>query len=142
MQTLIAARVLLADGGRDTSELLRQLLMREGAYVLNFSNGAPLRRALDVMPPPEIVLLSLSLPGDDSLDLLRSLRASAAWRQVPVIAIDAAGDGKAIARAFDMGADDFVSKPISPAELLLRVKKRLAERAAPNMGGGVDKVNF
>ena len=77
---------------------------------------------------PNLVLLDLVLPGTDRIDLMGEI---AETRDVPVIFLSAYGQDQLVARAFDMGAADYVVKPFSPAELSARIRAALRRRDAP-----------
>ena len=77
---------------------------------------------------PELVLLDLMLPGTDGIVLMRSIREMA---DVPVIFISAYGQDQVIARAFEMGAADYVVKPFSPTELVARIQAALRRQTVP-----------
>ena len=77
---------------------------------------------------PHLVLLDLMLPGIDGIELMQNILDMA---DVPVIFLSAYGQEEIIARAFEMGADDYVVKPFSPTELVARIKAALRKREAP-----------
>lgn len=77
---------------------------------------------------PQIVLLDLMLPGIDGVRLMREIML---LDDVPVIFVSAYGQDMLVAKAFEMGADDYVVKPFSPTELVARVKAALRRRATP-----------
>ena len=74
---------------------------------------------------PHLVLLDLMLPGVDGIDLMKDIVAA---RDLPVIFVSAYGQDRLVARAFEMGADDYVVKPFSPTELVARIKAALRKR--------------
>ena len=74
---------------------------------------------------PEVVLLDLMLPGVDGIDLMNAIIDE---RDVPVIFVSAYGQDNLIARAFEMGADDYVVKPFSSTELIARIQAALRRR--------------
>ena len=76
---------------------------------------------------PQLVLLDLMLPGTDGIELMKNLVEIAT---VPVIFLSAYGREEIIARAFEVGADDYVVKPFSPTELAARIRAALRRRAA------------
>ena len=82
-------------------------------------------RAFMEKEKPHLVLLDLMLPGVDGIDLMKDIMAA---RDVPVIFVSAYGQDRLIARAFQMGADDYVVKPFSPTELVARIKAALRRR--------------
>ena len=77
---------------------------------------------------PQLALLDLMLPGSDGIELMRDILEMA---DVPVIFLSAYGRDELIARAFDMGAADYVVKPFSPTELAARIRAALRRREAP-----------
>ena len=79
---------------------------------------------------PRLVLLDLMLPGSDGIELMQAIRGIA---DVPVIFLSAYGQDEVIARAFDMGAADYVVKPFSPTELAARIRAALRKRVAPEL---------
>ena len=81
---------------------------------------------------PHLVLLDLMLPGSDGIDLMKDILATA---DVPVIFLSVYGREEVIARAFDMGAADYVVKPFSPTELAARIRAALRKRASPEWAG-------
>ena len=89
-----------------------------------FSPPLTLVRAND----PGLVLLDLILPGTDGMELMKEIREVSG---VPVIFLSVNGQEEIIARAFEMGADDYVVKPFSPTELVARIKAVLRKREAP-----------
>lgn len=78
--------------------------------------------------PPDAVLLDLLLPDGSGLDVCRALRA---WSQAPVIAVSAVGDETDIIATLDAGADDYITKPYAPGELLARLRAAMRRAAAP-----------
>ena len=76
---------------------------------------------------PDLVLLDLMLPGTDGIELMKDILGAG---DVPVIFLSAYGPDELIARAFDMGAVDYVVKPFSPTELAARIRAALRKRAA------------
>jgi two-component system KDP operon response regulator KdpE len=76
---------------------------------------------------PQLVLLNLVLPGTDGFELMKSIPNVS---EVPVIFISGRGEDQYVARAFEMGAADYILKPFSPTELVARIKAALRKRAA------------
>ena len=80
---------------------------------------------------PHLALLDLMLPGSDGIQLMQGIRAIA---NIPVIFLSAYGQEDVVARAFDLGADDYVVKPFSPTELAARIRAALRKRATLGPG--------
>ncbi|MDQ6672090.1 MAG: response regulator transcription factor [Chloroflexota bacterium] len=122
------SRVLVVDDEPQIRRSLRVALRANGYEVEEAATGA---RALEqaATRPPELVILDLSLPDLDGVEVCRRLRE---WTQLPVIILSANGEDEAKVRALDQGADDYVTKPFSVPELLarMRVAFRRAARGA------------
>ncbi|GAA0493890.1 response regulator transcription factor [Streptomyces stramineus] len=135
MRTHTPARVLVVDDDPTVSEVVACYLDRAGFTVDLAADGpAALERAAAVRP--DLVVLDLMLPGMDGLEVCRRLRDDG---PVPVIMLTARGDEEDRILGLEVGADDYVTKPFSPRELVLRVAsvlrrdraRALAPPAAP-----------
>lgn len=115
-------RILLVEDEPALADLVRDYLEAEGFVVEACDDG---RRALDIALEGrhDLILLDLMLPGLSGFDILRAYRAR--W-PYPVLVVSARGDDVDKIRGLGMGADDYVAKPFSPAELVARVKAHLA----------------
>ena len=120
-------RVLVVDDDATVAEVVSRYLDREGFSVESVGDGtvALARAAAD---PPDLVVLDLMLPGLDGLEVCRRLREMA---PIPVIMLTALGEESDRIVGLDLGADDYVTKPFSPRELVARVKSVLRRAQAP-----------
>ena len=122
-----AARVLVVDDDATVSEVVARYLRHAGFVVDVVADGtSALARALADLP--DLVVLDLMLPGTDGLEVFRQLRARA---PVPVVMLTALGDETDRLVGLELGADDYVTKPFSPRELVLRVQSVLRRSSAP-----------
>src|SRR5262245_34475150 len=116
-----ASRILVAEDERDVAELIRYTLAREGFEVVVAANGADaLRQAKDSRP--DLVLLDLMLPQVNGWELCRRLKQDPATRTLPVIMVTARAEEGDKVLGFEVGADDYVTKPFSTRELVARVR--------------------
>ena len=120
-------RILVVDDDVELRELLSRALERDGHVVSAVGTVADARAALDDHEA-EVVVLDLSLPDGDGAELCRALRAEAT--SVPVLMLTAHSEIPTRVRALDAGADDFLGKPFSVAELRARVRALGRRRAA------------
>ena len=125
-------RVLVVDDDPTVSDVVRRYLEREGFAVELAGDG---QQALDAYAAdrPDLVVLDLMLPGIDGLEVCRRLRTQD--RTLPVIMLTALGEESDRVLGLEIGADDYVTKPFSPRELVLRVQSVL-RRAAPAQASG------
>ena len=121
------ARVLLVDDEDSLRKVMTDLLVRDGFEVVEARNGI---EALDQVDrhAPDVVVLDLNLPGMDGYSVLSELRARPATRHVPVIVLTAKGDEDNEVRVFELGADDFLSKPFRAKALTKRLELILSRR--------------
>ena len=126
----MSERILVVDDDPLIVRLLRTHLDRAGYGVTTASDG---RAALDQAAAelPDLVVLDLTLPGLDGYEVCRQLRE---FSLVPVIMLTARGEQVDKLRGFEAGADDYLTKPFAPPELLARVKAvlRRSQQAAPS----------
>lgn len=116
--------ILVVDDEKDILELVTLNLERQGFSVTGADNGVDaVRVALD--NPPDLIVLDLMLPGKDGFTVYRELRADPRTGGVPVLMLTARGELNDRIAGLELGADDYVTKPFSPKELVLRVKALL-----------------
>ena len=120
------SRVLVCDDEPQILRALRVVLRDEGFAVLP---AATAQEALDVaaLQAPDAAILDLVLPDGDGIEVTRALRE---WTQVPILVLSAVGEEEQKVRALEAGADDYVTKPFSPRELVARLRAAL-RRAQP-----------
>jgi DNA-binding response OmpR family regulator len=128
-------RVLVVEDDHDIAELVARYLEKGGFSAEIVGSG---REALASVQsrPPDMVILDLMLPHVDGLEVCRALRTSERTAAIPVIMLTARGDESDRIVGLEIGADDYLSKPFSPNELVARVRAlfRRAERSAPAGG--------
>ncbi|MEU9344939.1 response regulator transcription factor [Streptomyces sp. NPDC048278] len=123
-----AARVLVVDDDPTVAEIVAGYLDRAG-YLVDHAGDGPAALTRAAAHWPDLVVLDLMLPGMDGLEVCRRLRGHA---PVPVIMLTARGDEDDRVLGLEVGADDYVTKPFSPRELVLRVESVLRRsRPAP-----------
>ncbi|MBI4503825.1 MAG: response regulator [Gemmatimonadetes bacterium] len=128
-------RILVVDDEPDITALVAYHLAKEGYRVATASSGSEaLKAAADA--PPDLVVLDLMLPGASGYDVLQDLRRRPETRDVGVILLTARKEEVDRVKGLALGADDYVVKPFSPKELVLRVKAVLRRLAGPSVTSG------
>lgn len=129
----MAERILVIDDEPDLLELVRVNLTEAGFEVETSTSGrdalASVRRA-----PPDLIVLDLMLPDVPGTDLCRTLRNDRRTADLPILMLTAKAAEIDRVVGFELGADDYVTKPFSPRELSLRVRALLRRAHAPERG--------
>jgi two-component system alkaline phosphatase synthesis response regulator PhoP len=122
-----AAKVLLVDDEDSLRKVMRDLLERDGYDVAEARDGAQALDQIDRVGP-DIIVLDLNLPGLDGYGVLSHLRSRPATASIPVIVLTAKGDEDNEVRVFELGADDFLTKPFRARALSARLEAVLGRR--------------
>ena len=122
-------RILIIEDERDIVELVRYNLEKEGFQVISVGDGvtglAQLKKS-----PPDLLVLDLMLPKLSGLEVCKEVRRDQALNRLPILMLTARGEEADRVLGLELGADDYVTKPFSPRELVARVKA-LLRRAEP-----------
>jgi two-component system phosphate regulon response regulator PhoB len=123
-------RIIAIEDEPDILEIIRYNLEKEGYEFSGETDGEEglnlVRREL-----PDLVLLDVMLPGIDGLEICRRLKYEAATREIPVIMVTAKSEESDIVLGLEVGADDYLSKPFGPRELVARVRAVLRRGKVP-----------
>jgi two-component system phosphate regulon response regulator PhoB len=124
----VTAQILIVEDEPAIRELLALNLRHAGFEPLQAVDAASARRQIDAALP-DLVLLDWMLPDQSGVDLARTLRADTRTREMPIIMLTARSAESDKLGGFDAGADDYVTKPFSPRELVARVRALLRRRS-------------
>jgi len=126
-------KVLLVDDEDQLRRVMKDLLEREGFVVSEARDGV---QALDQVDRtgPDVIVLDLNLPGLDGYGVLSHLRSRPATADIPVVVLTAKGDEDNEVRVFELGADDFLTKPFRARALSARLDAVLGRRNPTNPG--------
>ena len=117
-------KVLVVDDNIKNVRLLTEILEDEGYIVFTCSNGLDvLKYAREIMP--DIILLDIMMPGMDGFEVCKLLKIDFAIRDIPVIMVTAKTDGSDIKKAMELGAFDYIKKPVDEVEVTARVQSAL-----------------
>lgn len=124
------ATIYILEDDPEIRTLETYALKNSGFEVEGFDSASALYAALQHRVP-SLLLLDIMLPGEDGLSVLTKLRAIPATADLPIILVTAKSTELDTVRGFDLGADDYLSKPFGVMELVSRVKARLRKTSAP-----------
>jgi two-component system phosphate regulon response regulator PhoB/two-component system alkaline phosphatase synthesis response regulator PhoP len=127
--------IAVVDDEPDILELIGLHLSRAGFAVKSFAAAKPLLHYLNKQLP-DLLVLDLMLPDGDGLEICKSLKKEARTQPLPILMLTAKGEKPDIVLGLEFGADDYMVKPFSPAELVARVKAILRRSMKPGAGEG------
>lgn len=129
-------KILIVDDEEDIRELIAVNLLREESYqILQAEDGLEALRSAK-KDRPDLIILDLMLPQMDGVKVFKELRDNALTARIPVIMLTARGRLEEKIEGLELGADDYLPKPFSPKELMLRVRN-LLRRSNPNQGASM-----
>ena len=131
---LAGRRIVLADDNAWNRKAVAAYLRHAGAEVAEAGHGRAVLDWLEAADPWDAVLMDLHMPGMGGLEAARAIRGSAAaWRGVPIIALTAHSDPKVVQAARAAGMNDFITKPVEPAELYSKLHRLVGGAADPTL---------
>ena len=112
--------ILVIEDDSDIVEIIQYNFEREGYRVLTAANG---EKGIDLARArkPALIILDLMLPGLDGIEVCKRMRSTPDTRHIPIVMLTAKGEESDIILGLSIGADDYVTKPFSPKELLARI---------------------
>ncbi|MDP3352538.1 MAG: response regulator transcription factor [Flavobacteriaceae bacterium] len=119
-------KVLLAEDDKTLSLLLKFRLEKEGYETFMAADGNEAQRLIE-SSNPDIILTDIMMPFSSGLEVISYVKDTLK-RDTPIIVFSAAGQEEMVLKAFNLGATDFMSKPFSPNELIMRIKRILMQK--------------
>lgn len=139
IQTAVKPKILVVDDEPEAVELVEFNLQQAGFAVITAADGAEaLQKAR--MNPPDLIVLDLMLPEIDGLEVCKMLRRDSATARIPIIMLTAKAAEIDRILGLELGADDYMTKPFSPRELVLRIRKLLQRGQPANVKA--EKIQF
>jgi len=132
-------KIVIIEDEPDILEVIAYNLKREGFEVFESRDGEDGLVQIE-KHAPDLVILDLMLPTIDGIELCRKLKSDRETRAVPVIMVTAKGEESDIVLGLGVGADDYVTKPFSPKELIARVKAVLRRGQLKEAAGDKDRI--
>lgn len=117
--------VILAEDDKTIARLIIFKLEKEGFKIIHFLDG---ERVVDTVSKilPDIVILDIMMPIQDGISILKEIKINPKIKHIPVVILSAKGQEKDIIKGMEIGASDYISKPFSPSELIVRIKRILS----------------
>ena len=119
-------KLMLAEDDELLAALLSFRLKKAGYEVIQCSDGKEMKEQLN-LALPDVIVSDIMMPYFSGIELVDYVRKDLA-SNIPIIIISSAGNEENVLSAFELGANDFLSKPVNPSELLVRLKRELSKR--------------
>ena len=132
-------KILLIEDEPDILEVIQYNMEREGYKVIACRNGEQGLSRIRT-DNPDLVILDLMLPGMDGVEVCRQVKGDPVTRAIPIIMVTAKGEESDVVLGLGIGADDYITKPFSPRELVARVKVVLRRGPLREQNGGGERV--
>jgi len=136
-----AARILVVEDNADTAALLRDLLEGEGYEVETAVTGEAAFEALAAAPDIDLMVLDLMLPGMSGYEVIERLRAQADLSDLPILVLSALGSASARVRGLREGADDYMTKPFLPEEIVARARTLVTRKLLARRTGELEALS-
>ncbi len=119
-------KIVLAEDEPQIARLVEFKLKKEGYQVVSKGNGEEALAAIKA-EKPDLILLDVMMPVMDGYEVLRRVKEDENLKNIPVVMLTAKAQERDVVKGIDLGADDYITKPFHPAELLARVKRILGK---------------
>ncbi len=122
-------KILIVEDNVNLSEILKDLLENNGFFVVTAQNA---EEALEILKSfePDLILADILMPGMDGFEMFSKIRSIPKLRTVPFVFLTALSDQENKFKGLGLGADDYISKPFNPQELIMRINNILKRREA------------
>jgi len=117
-------KIVLAEDEPQIARLVEFKLKKEGYQVVSKGNGEEALAAIKA-EKPDLILLDVMMPVMDGYEVLRRVKEDENLKNIPVVMLTAKAQERDVVKGIDLGAEDYITKPFHPAELLARVKRIL-----------------
>lgn len=133
----MSRKVLVVDDEAPIREMLVFVLEQNGYQAIEADDFDSALAAVNE-PYPDLILLDWMLPGGSGIQIAKQLKQNELTRQVPIIMITARGEEEDKVRGLEVGADDYITKPFSPKELMARIKAVIRRVAPTSLDDAID----
>jgi two-component system alkaline phosphatase synthesis response regulator PhoP len=129
-------KILIADDEQDILDFLEFTFKKEGYEVITAADGIQALKKARLFNP-DIFLLDIMMPNLEGTSVCEQLRMTDEFKNTPIVFLTAQGNEETEVKAFQIGADDFIAKPIKPKSLILRINLLLKKKINNNLSGGL-----
>lgn len=127
-------RTLVVEDNEHVAYMLRFMLERAGYDVVLAANGRDALEAIQNIEPVDVIVLDLMLPYVSGFQIISDVRENRDWQYVPIVVVSGKVLEEDIVEALDLGANDYITKPFRPEELLARLRRAVADNERLSLG--------
>lgn len=117
--------VMIVEDDENMRTLLSHFLEREAMETILLQDGQSVEEYIPEHSPPDIALVDLHLPYVSGFDLIKTIRSTEDWEDIPIIVISSESTDQSVEKALSMGADDYIEKPVEMKKTMARIKRFL-----------------
>jgi len=117
--------IFMTEDDEEMRHLLSFYLEREGFNIVFATDGMEAQTMIEMMTPPDLVLLDIMLPYMNGFELITFIRKRPDWKDVPIVMLTARSDEDDVVRALKLGANEYIIKPFKPREMVMRIRRFL-----------------
>ncbi len=117
--------IFMTEDDEEMRHLLSFYLEREGFNIVFATDGMEAQTMIEMMTPPDLVLLDIMLPYMNGFELIKFIRQRPDWKDVPIVMLTARSDEDDVVRALKLGANEYIVKPFKPREMVMRIRRFL-----------------
>ncbi len=121
----MAAKILIVDDEKDIVEFIQYNLVHEGFKVITAYNGKEAIKLIE--EKPDLIVLDVMMPGLDGYEVCKEIRAKEKYKNIPILFLTAKSSEQDEIHGLNLGADDYISKPVSVKKLIARIKSNLRQ---------------
>jgi DNA-binding response OmpR family regulator len=129
-------KILIADDELIMLKIIELRLKKDGHDVIVTANGQEALEQIKLQDP-DMIIADIMMPFTSGLEIVSVVKHNNNYRKVPIIILSSMGQENVVLEAFKLGADDYITKPFSPNELSMRVKRLVS---AVNLHSGVEEI--
>lgn len=123
--TSVQPIIFMTEDDEEMRHLLSFYLEREGFNIIFATDGMEAQTMIEMMTPPDLVLLDIMLPYMNGFELIKFIRQRPDWKDVPIVMLTARSDEDDVIRALKLGANEYIVKPFKPREMVMRIRRFL-----------------
>jgi two-component system, OmpR family, phosphate regulon response regulator PhoB len=122
-QSLVVPTILVIEDAPEQLRLVEHILKRDGFAVTTATDGLQAKEYIETGTPTDFILMDAMIPYMSGFELITLIRSNERWKEVPIVMLTSRSQSKDVVDALESGADEYITKPFAPKELIARLKR-------------------